>query len=187
MLMEITPQSGPNAVTPLARDLYHEGIHLLLFMEGLLPRRTPSPHMAALTNYTRIARQHQVHTRLLAELEVFIELDLQRRNLPPPPNYSRQSAREIVDHLVEEKYVFDQERQQFGTQFTNRSLALTHILDGFQTIGVRAAATDRDVISIVDEATQILDDIDRQIRPQPSSPQPATSSSATRPTPAPSP
>ncbi len=187
MLMEIAPVSGPNAVTSLARNLYHEGIHMLLFMEQLLPLRTPSPHMAALANYTRIARQHQEHTRLLAELEVFIELDLQRRQLPPPANYARQSAREIVDHLVEEKYVFDQERQQFGTQFTNQSLALTYILEGFQTVGVRATSTDRNVTSIAAKATQILDDIDRQIRPQPSSPQPATPSPSSRPTPPPSP
>jgi len=172
MVIEIAPVSGANALTSLAKSLFHEGVHMVLFMEQLISSSPPSPHLAALVNYRRIARQHKEHSLLLAELEVFIELDWQIQGLNPPSGQSRKGAQEIMDHLIEEKYVFDQEKQHFKSQFTNRGLALTYIMEGFQNLDVRANRTDRNVRSIVDKATSILGEIDSQIRPQPSSTQP---------------
>ncbi|HEX7050194.1 MAG TPA: DUF4157 domain-containing protein [Longimicrobiales bacterium] len=173
MVMRIASPMPTSGGGSLAASLYHEGLHMLLFMEDLLPTNPPSPHMAALMNYRRIARGHPNHARLLAELEIFIELDLQRRHLTPPADYARQGAQEIMAHVIEEKYVFDQERRQFNTQITNRSLALTYVLDGFRSLGVQATATDRDVVGIVNRLTAILDEIDRQLRPRPAPATPA--------------
>jgi hypothetical protein len=190
MHIDVSPIYDPAAVTGLATSLYHEGIHMLLYMEQILSASPPSPHAAAFANYGRVAQQHTDYGPLLAELEVFIDLDLGKRNAGQPRDYARNGARETINHVIEEKYVFDQEKAQFGTQFTNRSLALSYVLDSLTELGVRASPTDRNVVTIVDKATRILDDIDRLIRVQPvapTTPGPGAPAPGSAPTSAPAP
>jgi len=179
MTLEFATPSGAGATGELARSLYHEGLHMLLFMDRFLPQAQQSPHTASLANYTRIATAHAEYGTLWAELEVYIDLDLQNRaarprspglpSLPPlPPGYASRSAREILAHLVEEKYVTDLEAATPGaTRPTNRSLAVSYLLEGFRSVGVSATPTNPDVVRMVNRIALIFDEIDRRTRPAP--------------------
>ena len=157
----------------LTRALYHEGLHLLLFVQDLMPPRTPSAHVGALANYRRIALAISGVATLQAELEVFMEVDWRTRGVTPMPNPQR-AAQDIFDHLVEEKYVFDQERRHFGGPGTpNRALASGYLMDGFRDMGVRADLGNAQVADFVTRLARILDEIDRSSVP-PARPQPAT-------------
>lgn len=164
MSMEISNEAAFDPPA-LARSLYHEGLHLLLFVQNLVSPSAPSPHVAALANYNRIARANPNSATVLAELEAYIDQDWRRRAIDPMPD-PRRAARETMSHMIEEKYVFDQERVHFGTQPANASLARGYILDGFREMGVRADLSNQNVIRIIRRFTQILDDIDGQIRPR---------------------
>ena len=150
--MTIEISSALPATDELTRNLYHEGLHMLLFMDGLLPSQ-PSSHAASFAAYQRRFEAHPGARELLARLEVFIEPQLQQR----AQRDAAHLAVEIRDHLIEEKYIFDQERAHLGTAFSNRSLALTYIVQGLQEVGVLGRPDDRDVRTMVDHAVQALD------------------------------
>lgn len=186
MVVEVAPQAP---VADLTRSLYHEGLHMLLYMDSFLPQR--SSHYASLANYTRLARAHAESAMLLAEVEVYIELDLQTRAArppqpgavptpAPPAGYARRAANELFTHLLEEKYVRDQENARYGGTTANRSFTLTYLLHDLRDMGVNAQASDRNFVSIVDRATRILDSVDAQLRAPapPQAPAPGQSGSA---------
>jgi hypothetical protein len=63
MTMTLSIPSGPTAVDELTRSLYHEGIHLLIYMDRHLTS-PPSPHGAAFAHYLHIARSHQNYVQI---------------------------------------------------------------------------------------------------------------------------
>jgi hypothetical protein len=166
MTMKINPAATS---VSLAQKLYHEGIHMILFMEDLLPGSPPSPHAAAFANYKNIFSVHKNAAPLATEIEAFVKAGQKNTALPA------KAATEIPAHLVEEKYVFDQEKAKFNAVFTNRQLAFTYLLEGFTNFGVTAQPTDKAVVSMGDKATAIFDEIDKQITPKaPATPAPKT-------------
>lgn len=156
------------ASASLAENLYHEGLHMLIFMDHLRDGFLPtSPHGAALTNYKKIAQAQPGYGYLSAELEVFIDLDLSNRKLNTPGAAKKDSDKLLAD-LWEEKYVRDQEKTKFAAPFTNSSLAAAYIVKDLGELGIRANPSDRNLISIIQKAATILDAIDRQLGTTPS-------------------
>ena len=173
MSMAINPAATS---TSLATKLYHEGLHMILFMEDFLPSSPTSPHVGSFASYNKIAKAHKDFVAGMSEAEAFIDLDLTKRK-QSKSGFAKKAAGEIAAHLLEEKYVFDQEKVKFGTPFTNRQLAATYVMEGFLAIGVSAAVSDKSVVSIFNKFAAVFDEIDKQTTsvpaPKPSSKPPA--------------
>jgi uncharacterized protein DUF4157 len=166
MTMKINPSATSAS---LATKLYHEGLHMILFMEEFLPSSPASPHTTAFANYNKIAKAHKDFATAVAEAEVFIDLDLSKRKVSQK-GLAKKAADEMAAHLVEEKYVFDQEKVKFGTAFTNRQLAATYVMEGFKAFGVSASTNDKNVVSIFDKFAAVFDEIDKQTAPAKAAP-----------------
>ncbi|HTT22845.1 MAG TPA: DUF4157 domain-containing protein [Candidatus Sulfotelmatobacter sp.] len=174
MVMRISSNSNVS----LAEDLYHEGIHMLVMMDSLLPT---SPHGASLANYKKIANAQPDFGLFSAELEVFIEQDLQLRKQNPAPGTAKKDADKLLSDLWEEKYVRDQEKAKFNAPFNNGDLALTYILKDLGVLGIRANASDRNLQSIVQKAAKIMTAIDQLVSQQSGPAQQQPSPNATKP------
>lgn len=156
-----------NSTSPLAQNLFHEGVHMLLFMDDLLPGG--SPHGAALTNYKKIANAHPDMARLTTQLTTLISNGLaqQKQNAAS----AGKMASELLDDLWEEKYVRDQEKAKFNAAFTNRALAATQILHDLNTQNINPSPTDVLFQSVALAAAGIMDAIDQQTKAaQPATP-----------------
>ena len=164
MTMSVNPTATS---TSLATKLYHEGLHMILFMEDILPSTPASPHATTFANYNKIAKAHKDFATAVAEAEAFIDLDLMKRKLSKP-GFAKKAAGEMAAHLVEEKYVFDQEKAKFGSKFTNRQLAATYVMEGFTAIGATASVGDKNVVSIFSKFAAVFDEIDKQTAAAPS-------------------
>jgi uncharacterized protein DUF4157 len=160
-------QVNSKASVSLAQALYHEGIHMLLFMDDLVPGG--SPHGAALGNYKKIANAHADITLLKSQLTTMIEAGLKQQKLDP--SKAPGLASQLLDDVWEEKYVRDQEAAKFSAPFTNRQLAGTQILKDLKDMNITPAVTDVAFQSVLGAATRIMDAIDQQVKSaQPSNP-----------------
>jgi hypothetical protein len=163
MVMEV----DSNSPTPLAQNLFHEGVHMLLFMDDLVPGG--SPHGAALANYKKIANAHPDAARLTTQLTTLIGNGLKQQNLPVAS--AGKMASELLDNLWEEKYVRDQEKAKFNAAFTNRALADTQILHDLKDQNINPPLTDVLLQSVAQAAAGIMDAIDQQTKAaQPTTP-----------------
>ena len=155
---------SPTASVSLAQSLYHEGLHMLIYMERFLPT---SPHGAAAANYQKIAQAQPEYGPLSAEVEVFIDLDLKNRalkdpTLTPAPGAAKRDADQLLQDLWEEKYIHDQEKAKFNAPTGNSALALTYTVKDLGDFGVRAVPSDKNLQSIVQKVTKIYTAIDQQ-------------------------
>jgi hypothetical protein len=159
-----------NSPTPLAQNLFHEGVHMLLYMDDLVPGG--SPHGAALTNYKKIANAHPDIARMKTQLATLISngLTQQKQNTAA----AGKMASELLDNLWEEKYVRDQEKAKFNAAFTNRALASTQILHDLNDQNINPSPTDVLFQSVALAAAGIMDAIDQQTKAaqQPTTPPP---------------
>jgi hypothetical protein len=150
-------QINSNSSTDLAQNLYHEGVHMLLFMDDLLPGG--SPHGAALTNYKTIAAAHPDFAQMNSQLATMFATKLK---LTQPQ--AQKKAADLVNDVLEEKYVRDQEAAKFKASFTNRALASTQILKDLNDVGISVPITDVAFQSIAQAAARIMDDIDQKVK-----------------------
>lgn len=156
-----------NSTTPLAQNLFHEGVHMLLFMDDLVPGG--SPHGAALNNYKKIAAAHPDSSRLTTQLTTLIENGLKQQKADP--SKAGKMATELLSNLWEEKYVRDQEAAKFNAAFTNSALAGTQILHDLNDKNIKPATTDVLFQSVGQAAVKIMDAIDQQVKAaQPTTP-----------------
>lgn len=152
------------ASTALAENLFHEGIHMLLFMDDLLPGG--SPHGAALTNYKKIAAASPDFGPMNSQLATMLATKLKLTQAQ-----GQKQAGDLVNDVMEEKYVRDQEAAKFHAPFTNRALASTYILKDLKDVGISVPITDVAFQSIAQAAARIMDAIDQQTKAaQPSKP-----------------
>jgi hypothetical protein len=152
------------ASTALAENLFHEGIHMLLFMDDLLPGG--SPHGAALTNYKKIAAASPDFGPMNSQLATLLATKLKLTQAQ-----GQKQAGDLVNDIIEEKYVRDQEAAKFNAPFTNRALASTYILKDLNDVGISVPITDVAFQSIAQAAARIMDAIDQQTKAaQPTTP-----------------
>ncbi len=184
MVIQLSPPTGAAAADELAKSLYHEGVHMLLFMDEWLPGAEQSPHAASHRKYAKVAKGHASYGKLWAELEVYIELDVKTRAAKPnspvkavdAADYAKKGALETMEHLVEEKYAYDREAAAFKKgPLNNRSFALTYLLEGFKNM-VITVPPQKDLARMCDLARDFLDEIDAQVNPpaKPVAPPPTT-------------
>jgi len=166
MTITLTVPSGPTAVDELALALYHEGVHMLIYIDQNLPS-PQSPHGAALDRYLTIARGHQSYASVLDSLVRYIQA------FPPSAGAASfptlQSALTgILNAIIEEKYAYDQEQaHQLGSGPTNGQLARGYIIEKLTAMGVRIAPTDQDLVDAIQGVTALFDAIDAQTGSQP--------------------
>jgi hypothetical protein len=152
------------ASVALAENLFHEGIHMLLFMDDLLPGG--SPHGAALTNYKKIAAASPDFAPMSSQLATLLATKLKLTQAQ-----GQKQAGDLINDIIEEKYVRDQEAAKFNAPFTNRALASTYILKDLNDVGISVPITDVAFQSIAQAAARIMDAIDQQTKAaQPTAP-----------------
>jgi hypothetical protein len=152
------------ASAALAENLFHEGIHMLLFMDDLLPGG--SPHGAALTNYKKIAAASPDFAPMSSQLATLLATKLKLTQAQ-----GQKQAGDLISDIIEEKYVRDQEAAKFNAPFTNRALASTYILKDLNDVGISVPITDVAFQSIAQAAARIMDAIDQQTKAaQPTTP-----------------
>lgn len=164
MTMEISSSvtSSPGA---MAEALYHEGIHMLLFIEDLIPAKGTAKHSTSMAAYRKTAAASAKKAPTLTDLETYMSGDWTARKVASPPN-AKQAAQEILDHIVEEKYAFDQERVQFGKGPANAAIVNGYIKDAFTDMNVTFSATNKTIQSVAAGLTAILDEIDQKNSPK---------------------
>jgi len=152
------------ASAALAENLFHEGIHMLLFMDDLLPGG--SPHGAALANYKKIAAASPDFAPMSSQLATLLATKLKLTQAQ-----GQKQAGDLINDIIEEKYVRDQEAAKFNAPFTNRALASTYILKDLNDVGISVPITDVAFQSIAQAAARIMDAIDQQTKAaQPTTP-----------------
>lgn len=163
MTMALSIPSGPTTVDELTRSLYHEGIHMLIYMDRHLTS-PPSPHGAAFDRYLQFARSHQNYVQIRDALVRYTQA------FPPPGAAPSVSVLEhILDAIVEEKYVRDRAQVQVqahrlsGQIPTNEEIARGYIYDKLASMNVVIDRTDRDIVDAIRWMTEIFDAIDTQI------------------------
>lgn len=181
MTLLIDPPTGANAVNDLTETLYHEGLHLLLHMDGFLASGQQSPQGARLAIYRRVAQAHADHAPLLAELDLLVNAHFRAQVAGPSPSgplapqaqqriatLSLNAARSIVTDLIEEKYIEDTVAPAVGrTRQSNANLSLTEIGNdlvnglGMTQQQLVSATNIAAMRSIINRATQILNAIDQ--------------------------
>ncbi|OPY67416.1 MAG: hypothetical protein A4E62_02283 [Syntrophorhabdus sp. PtaU1.Bin002] len=166
MTITLTVPSGLTAVDELTLALYHEGVHMLIYIDQNLPS-PQSPHGAALDRYLAIARGHQSYASVLDSLVRYIQA------FPPSAGAASlptlQSALTgTLSAIVEEKYVHDQEQaHQLGPGPTNSQLARGYVAEKLASMGVRITPTDQDLVDAIQGMTTVFDAIDAQMGSQP--------------------
>lgn len=88
----------------LARDLFHEGMHMQLYIDRAVPSwKRMTFHTERYQDYLVTARVNEDYAPLITELTAF----LQRNVRGKAPAVAAREATEIVAKIVEEKYVID--------------------------------------------------------------------------------
>jgi hypothetical protein len=160
---DMTMQVSSNATSSagaMADALYHEAIHMLLFIEDLIPPTTASKHATSFAGYRKTAMASAKKDPTLADLEAYMSRDWTARKVASPPS-AKKASQEVLDHIVEEKYAFDQERAQFGKGPSNTALVDGYLKDGFRDMNVTFDATNKTLKSVASGLTAILDEIDK--------------------------
>lgn len=155
MQMKVNSKSS----TDLAQNLFHEGVHMLIFMDKFLPT---SPHGAALANYKKIAKAHADFVSVRDQLKTLIETGLKSQKVDPAG--AQKQAIDLLDDVLEEKYVRDQEGAKFNATFSNKALAATQIIKDLGDLKITVPLSDAAMQSIVQKTAGIMDAIDQQVK-----------------------
>ena len=97
-----------------------------------------SAHAATFAKYVQTAKG--LSSSLTAQLDLYMEKVLTKRKVPTDSGARFKDARKIVDLIVEEKYVYDQDKKRFGAARSNRSVANDYVVDGLDAVGIVSAA-----------------------------------------------
>jgi hypothetical protein len=158
MVMTVGVGTGalPSA-SVLARSLYHEGVHMMLYIDSLATANE-SRYAGSLRAYKAFARTTAPWSMLWAELDVYVSINTVGG---PPPNTASYSEH-MLDFIIEEKFTWDQEARQYGASpgSTNAAIAISYLLHAMRLSGVRGTAATADVRHMADETRQIFDAID---------------------------
>ena len=108
MTITLGPSAAKKSPQALAEKLYHEGLHMQLFMDRALPSGDRSIDFSRMETYLKTARGNKNHAPLLNSLTKFI-----LKNSPKkPPRKTKKEAREeakwIIATIIEEKYLIDE-------------------------------------------------------------------------------
>jgi hypothetical protein len=103
MTITLGPTAAASPPPTLARDLFHEGMHMQLFIDRAVPSYLRSSHEFGMSAYLSLARNSDSHAPLLAGLTSYIQ-----QHSTTTPKTAQNDAKEIVEKIIEEKYVMDE-------------------------------------------------------------------------------
>jgi hypothetical protein len=166
----MTPGTTPDA---LAQVLVHEGTHFQISMDKLvISPQNQSAHAGPFGKYVQTAKS--LSSALMAQLDLYMEKVLTQRKVPTDSGARFKDARKIVDLIVEEKYVYDQDKKRSGAGRSNRAIASDYVVDGLDAVGIpKSANIQSDLNNLIGVAEKFLNDLDAQLNPPPPPPQPA--------------
>jgi hypothetical protein len=91
----------------LARDLFHEGMHMRLYIDRAVPSWDRSNYLKGFQAYLDVAHKSTEHAPLLSELTTYIVKNVKGKSATAAAG----DAREIIDRIMEEKYAINAEVQ----------------------------------------------------------------------------
>jgi hypothetical protein len=106
MTITVSPTVAQTVPQALARDLFHEGMHMQLFMDRALPAERRSTQMTRMSEYQNVAEVNNDYASLLADLTTYIAANPSDKL--KPVRRPKRAAKEIVEHMIEEKFVVDE-------------------------------------------------------------------------------
>lgn len=156
----------------LAQVLVHEGTHFQISADKLVSPQNQSAHAATFAKYVQTAKG--LSSSLMAQLDLYMEKVLTQRKVPTDSGARFKDARKIVDLIVEEKYVYDQDKKRSGAARSNRIIASDYVVDGLDAVGIVSTANIQpDLNNLIGVAEKFLNDLDTQLNPPPPPAQPA--------------
>jgi len=103
MTITIGPAAASMPPQTLASHLYHEGLHMRLFMDRAAPGSS-SVHLFRMESYLALARKSASHAPLLSDLAAYMQKNGTGKSLKT----AQTEANDLVEHMMEEKYIMDE-------------------------------------------------------------------------------
>ncbi len=120
MTIRVSDKAANFPPETLARDLLHEGMHMQLFVDRAVPSWSSSLYLKGFQDYLAAARKSANHAPLVAELTAFIKKNAKGKTQA----VAAREAKEIVEKIIEEKYVIDvTEQSSLGSKAAPPSLS----------------------------------------------------------------
>ncbi len=175
--MAINPSMPTGTIADmLAETLVHEGTHLQIAMDKVVfDPAHKSPHAAGFGKYQTAAKSLPSYSNLLIFLNNYMEMVLTKHKQPTDEATRQKDAQKIMDLLLEEKYVYDQDKAKFGAARTNAQLAVDYIKDGLDAVGIPPSANLPNLNGILVDVEDFLNELDALVKPAstPAPPSPA--------------
>jgi hypothetical protein len=185
----MTVNSAMASTTPdaLAQILVHEGIHFQIATDKLVSPQNQSAHAGSFGKYVTTAKSLSSRSTLMAQLDLYMEKVLKSKNQPTDSTSRFKDASKILDLIVEEKYVYDQDKKRGASARSNRTIGNDYVVDGLNAIGIPPSVNIQpDLGNVITLAEKFLNDLDAQLKPPavpPSQSAPPPSGSGKPPTP----
>lgn len=107
MEIHVDSNTANHPPVSLARDLFHEGMHMQLYIDRRVPTWDRSNYLQGFQAYLDIAHKSANHGPLLTDLTAFIVKNVKGKAKAA----AAANAREIIDRIMEEKYAINAEVQ----------------------------------------------------------------------------
>jgi hypothetical protein len=115
MTITVSDKAAAAPAQTLARDLFHEGMHMQLFIDRMGPSWMSTAYLTRMDNYLNTARKSPNYDTLLKQLTAFIKKNVKRKTAKE----AAEDAQQIIEQIIEEKYVMDAlERTELGSKST---------------------------------------------------------------------
>lgn len=175
-------QSMPASTIPesLAEILIHEGTHLQIAMDKVVfDPVSKSPHATGFAKYQTTAKSLASYENLLIFLNNYMEMVLTKHHLSTDEEKRQKDAQKIMDLLLEEKYVYDQDKAKFGVSRTNAQLAVDYIKDGLNAVGIPPSSNLPNLRGVLVDVEDFLNELDIRLKPANTSTNPTQTPSGT--------
>ncbi len=152
----------------LTQALFHEGMHMVLFMDTSLQKLQipvpPSPLSTGRASYLGWFQGASSYPALRSELMAVYA--------HPPSGTPESQAGEVIDHLVEEKFVYDQQAVRSGQATDNAVLARQYIRADLDADHIALPDSSQRFRTLVSLAIQCFAAVDTQRRARQATPAP---------------
>lgn len=107
MEIHVDSNTANHPPVSLARDLFHEGMHMQLYIDRAAPSWDRSNYLKGFQAYLDVAHKSAGHAPLLSEMTGFIVKNVKGKTAAA----ATANAKEIIDKIMEEKYAINAEVQ----------------------------------------------------------------------------
>ena len=103
MTITVNNNAANSPPQTLARDLFHEGMHMQLYIDRAVPSWSSTLYLKGFQDYLATVSKLSIYQDLLSKLTKFIKKHAKGKT----PTLAASEAKEIVEQIMEEKYVVD--------------------------------------------------------------------------------